>query len=74
MADFSKDKRHQGKSREDVLKEIQKLLLQNDYSVSSVFETTKYMGENLQTNIEWILSRKDMQISEENRVFMPKEK
>ena len=72
MEDFSKDIRHKGKTKEEIIKDIQRLLLQNDYSVISVFETTKYMKDKLQTNIEWILNRQDMVISKENKKFIPK--
>ena len=72
MEDFSKDIRHRGMSKEEMIMEIQRLLLKNDYEVGSVFETTKYMKENLRTSIEWILGRKDVNIPEKDKKFIPK--
>ena len=37
----------------EMIKEIQRILLLNDYSINSVFQTTQYMKDNLETNIEW---------------------
>ena len=37
----------------DMIKEIQRILLLNDYSINSVFQTTQYMKDHLETNIEW---------------------
>lgn len=41
-------------SKEEVVKEVQKLLLQNDYSLESVFLATKHMKEDLESNKDWI--------------------
>lgn len=72
MVDFSKDIRHKGKTKEEIIKDIQRLLLQNDYSVNSVFGTTKYMKDNLEPNIEWILNRDDIAIAKEDKIFILK--
>ncbi|MEK6880113.1 MAG: hypothetical protein AABY22_10915 [Nanoarchaeota archaeon] len=40
-------------SKKEMIKEIQRILLMNDYAIKSVFDTTKFMAENLESNVDW---------------------
>jgi len=69
--DFSKDIRHHGKTKDEIIKEIQKLLLHNDFSVASVFTITKHMKKYLHTNIEWTIASN--RVKDEDKKLILKE-
>ncbi len=46
------------KTKEELIKETQKLLLMNDVNVSSVFEISVFIKKKLMFNDEWLKTHK----------------